>query len=288
MLSRILLNREVRTPRRGSGSMIFFLAAATSLAAFFGATDCYGADCLQDEKGAFKCSTPGRTYVWQRPPNVRWIYVQGVGGGGGGASGAASPCSLGGGGGAGAAVSTVLLGPLDQDRYEVYVGKGGDGGPKSDSAHPPIQGPGGRGQDTSFGQLQVFRGAEGGSLNRGGPYSGGTSGGDGGEWKKRGKPGGDSGFSTGGLSGEANRHKDKNTWFDPGGSGGGGGASLGAGGNGGMSQGFKYDGGTGTAGGIGAGGGGGGTTCWHDEGNRSGGGGSGGGGSIVIVPTIQP
>jgi hypothetical protein len=77
-------------------------------------------------------------YEWVRPPHVRYILVRACGGGGGGGGGysigsrptpdADGGTAVGGGGGAGAAVATALLGPLTADRYQVVIGRGGNGG----------------------------------------------------------------------------------------------------------------------------------------------------------------
>lgn len=243
------------------------------------------APCVEAKDGTFHCSKPGK-YVWRRPPGVRWIQVEGVGGGGGGASGeyGTDPCRPGGGGGEGAAVSVRVVGPLDKDSYDVYIGAGGVGGPSSDSKHPPIQSPGARGEDTRIDRIAVFPGGEGGTLGHGGRSGRGAAGGDSEAGKSGYNGAGSAAGGAGGTGGHAENHDDAGKTFPPGGGGGGGGGSLGVGGDGGWSHGFKYDGEPGKAGSSGAGGGGGGGICWM-EGNRPGPGGNGGNGRIVILPS---
>ncbi len=76
----------------------------------------------------------GSVRKWRRPRGIRYILVSGCGGGGGGApgnshNGVPSGAEWGPAHGGKASVqSTVMLGPLSADVYEVRLGKGGGGG----------------------------------------------------------------------------------------------------------------------------------------------------------------
>jgi hypothetical protein len=82
--------------------------------------------------------TTSGTHEWNRPENVRYVLVRACGGGGGGGGGYSifpkpkpqgdAGTAAGGGGGAGSSVSTILLGPLTAARYNIVIGRGGNGG----------------------------------------------------------------------------------------------------------------------------------------------------------------
>lgn len=229
------------------------------------------------------------TYTWTRPANVRYVLVRACGGGGGGGGGYSigshplpstdGGTAAGGGGGAGATVTTILLGPLIADSYQIVIGRGGAGGQSKvatrSSADP--NGNGGEsgtptsltGGDMSFetpggvggtsGKAQSRMSAEGTMyeffVSRGGPSGGAFPGGGTAQNGARGLLGNGGAGNTVGFSG-------------------GGGGALGAGGAGGSTDAAGGDGGI-CAGGGGAG--------YVRSGTTSTAGGRGGPGSLTLV-----
>ena len=103
--------------------------------------------------------------TWTKPANVKWVYVEAIGGGGGGGSGTGTGASGGGGGGFNSAtlIATSLTGTV-----AVTIGAAGTAGTAG--------GAGGAGGNTTFGAYVTARGGSGGTGNTGGNQNGVASG----------------------------------------------------------------------------------------------------------------
>lgn len=215
--------------------------------------------------GAVEFTDSTKPHSWNRPPNVRYVVLQGCGGGGAGGNGSGQ-------GGEGSAVETQLIGPLTAATYTVTLGKGGFNLP--DLVQHPTGTPS---EDTTFvgeGTAVTFLGGyPGGSGTYVSPNGGGL--GQGGYvftegMRSRGARGGSPGKQNvaSGLPGMASVFAAGGQSKGRGVQGGGGGAGIGPGGNGGSEDGPPTGGGT----------------CAGGGGADGGPGGPGGAGYLRIVP----
>lgn len=107
---------------------------------------------------------PAKTYIWSKPPGLKYIEVCCVGAGGGGGSGrkATTIRNFGGfGGGGGAIVWATFEASILAGSYDIVVGAGGAGG-IGQTTNNTNGNNGSAGGTSSFGTLVIARGGDGG------------------------------------------------------------------------------------------------------------------------------